>query len=183
MQRLAQVVARGGEEARLRQVGDLKLVGAFLDLAFERGVGALQLRRHAIELFAEHLQLVAGLDGDAMIERAGTDAGGAGGERADRHHHHAGKDQRREQRQREARHQDDGGACDGGIERLIGLAFRNLHEHQPIERARFGIRGQYALAALIERDRSRARCSAARSPAAPPGPARGARGRCCAARD
>ena len=107
MQRLAQVVARGGEEARLRQVGDLQLVGAFLDLAFERRVGALQLRRHVVELFAERLQLVAGLDGDAVIERAGADAGGAGGERPDRHHHHAREKQRREQRQREAGQQDD----------------------------------------------------------------------------
>ena len=79
MQRLAQIVARCGEEARLRQVGDLQLVGAFLDLALERGVGALQLRRHVVELFAERLQLVAGLDGDAVIERARADAGGAGG--------------------------------------------------------------------------------------------------------
>ena len=152
MQRLAQIVARCGEEARLRQVGDLQLVGALLDLAFERRVGALQLRRHVVELFAERLQLVAGLDGDAVVERARADAGGAGGERPDRHHHHAREKQRREQRQREAGQQDDRGTRDRGVERLIGLAFGNLHEHQPIERGRFGIRGQHAFAALIERD-------------------------------
>ena len=80
MQRLAQIVARCREEARLGQVGDLQLVRALLDLALERRVGALQLGRHVVQLFSERLQLVSRLDRDAMIERTGADASGTRGQ-------------------------------------------------------------------------------------------------------
>ena len=80
VQRLAQIVACRREEARLRQVGDLQLVRALLDLAFERRIGALQLGRHVVELFAELLQLVSRLDRDAVIERSGTDASSTRGQ-------------------------------------------------------------------------------------------------------
>ena len=73
----------------LAQVGELQLVGALLDLALQRRVGALQLGRHVVELLAQRLQLVAGLDRDAVIERPRADARGARRQRLDRNRHSA----------------------------------------------------------------------------------------------
>jgi len=51
MQRLAQIVARRRQEARLGEVGELELVGT-LDhtLPSERRIGILQARAHAVEI-------------------------------------------------------------------------------------------------------------------------------------
>jgi hypothetical protein len=76
VQRLAQVVARYGEEARLGQVCELELLGAFIDFALQRRVGTLELRCHVVELLTELLELIAGLDGEAVIERPFPDACG-----------------------------------------------------------------------------------------------------------
>ena len=54
-----------------------QLLGPLLDLAFEVGVGFLELPGHEIELLGERLQLVAGLDIDAALKIAPADAGGA----------------------------------------------------------------------------------------------------------
>src|SRR5581483_401671 len=60
MQRLPQIMARGREKAGFGLVGELELARTFLDLALERRVGLLQLRRHAVESLAERFELVAG---------------------------------------------------------------------------------------------------------------------------
>ena len=78
MQRLAQVVARRSQKARLGEIGELQLLRSLLDLALQRGMGLLQSRRHVVELIAQRLKLVAGLDIDPVIEGAGPDPGCAG---------------------------------------------------------------------------------------------------------
>ena len=62
MQRLTQIVARRSDKARLGLVGGFELAGALFDLAFQAGVGFLQPGGHAVELIAERLELVAGID-------------------------------------------------------------------------------------------------------------------------
>jgi hypothetical protein len=58
VQRLPQIVAGRSQKTRFGQVGMFELTGSFLDPAFERRVRVLQLRRHTIELFTQHLELV-----------------------------------------------------------------------------------------------------------------------------
>ena len=73
MQRLAQIMARSRQEAGLRQVGQLKLVRAFLDLAFQRCIGSLELLCHAVELLPQGLELVARPDKDALVQISPAD--------------------------------------------------------------------------------------------------------------
>src|SRR5205085_8124140 len=89
MQRLAQIMACCSEKARLGEVGELELMRALFDLALERGIGALELGGHMIELIAERLKLVAGVDFDAMIECAGSDLRRTGLQGPNRRHHPA----------------------------------------------------------------------------------------------
>src|SRR5262245_4797818 len=74
MQRLAQVMARSREEARLGEICQLELVCALLDLVLKRSVGSFQLLRHAVELLTQCLQLVARANGDALVKIATTDS-------------------------------------------------------------------------------------------------------------
>src|SRR5579871_2781116 len=80
-------MARSGEKAGFRQVGEFELVGAFLDLALETRIRVLQLFGHAVELVGERLKFIARLDGDALREVAAADAGGAHPHGLDRNHH------------------------------------------------------------------------------------------------
>src|SRR5258708_2750221 len=77
MQRLPQIVARGREETGFCGIGELELTGPLLDLAFERCVGILELRRHAIELLAKRLHFVPGPYADPLVKVAPADARGA----------------------------------------------------------------------------------------------------------
>src|SRR5262245_23878937 len=96
MQWLAQVMARRCEEAGLGQVGQLELVCALLDPALERCIGSLQLRGHAVELLAQHLEFVARSDGNALAQIAGANSRRAFLERFDRTDHPPGKHEPRE---------------------------------------------------------------------------------------
>src|SRR5215475_6513455 len=91
MHRLPQVVTRGCQKARLCEIGELELTGTLLDLALKGGVRLLQLGRHAVELVAERLQLVAGLDRDPLAEIAAADACCAVPQGPYRDHHLAGE--------------------------------------------------------------------------------------------
>src|SRR5262245_26328655 len=96
MQRLAQVMARSREKARLGEVRQLELVRALLDLAFQRSVGSFQLLRHAVELLTERLQLVARSNCDALAEIAAPDPRRTPLERLDGNDHTPRKDQSRQ---------------------------------------------------------------------------------------
>src|SRR5262249_13854905 len=93
MQRLAQIVTRRRKKPGFRQVRKRKLMGAFLDLAFEARIGVLQLFGHAVKLLGERLKLIASSYRDALSEIAAADAGGASADRLDRNHHAARQEQ------------------------------------------------------------------------------------------
>ena len=81
MQRLAQIVARRGEEARLGEVGEFELLGALIDLALERRIGVLKLGGQSIHIdsfFGEIGQRPLAV---APICREHLDRFGIGGER------------------------------------------------------------------------------------------------------
>ncbi len=69
----------------LQRLGEL--AGAQLDLFFQARIGLLQPAGHVVELVSESLQLVAGLDLDALGEVAAADALGARAQRLDRADH------------------------------------------------------------------------------------------------
>ena len=120
-----------------------QLVGANLDLLFQVGIGFLQAAGHVVELIGERLELVAGLDRDALAKVAAADPGRAGAQGLDRHHHSAGEEQAREKRQDETRQQQQARAPDRGVERRVGLADRKVDEQQPSERRDRGVSGEH----------------------------------------
>src|SRR4029078_7588466 len=87
MQGLPQVVTCRCQESGFRLIGKFELHGALLDLALERRVQVLKLCRHAVELIAERLKLVAGIDRYSLREIAATDPGRAVAQHADRNDH------------------------------------------------------------------------------------------------
>ena len=62
MERLTQIVAGRSNEARLGLVGGFELAGALFDFAFQTGVGFLQPGGHGVELIAQRLEFVTGID-------------------------------------------------------------------------------------------------------------------------
>ena len=126
-----------------------------LDLAFEGRVGVLQLGRHAVELVAERLQLVAGLDRDALRQIAAADACRAVAQRTDRNDHPAGEIQARKRSQHECRHEQRSGALDRGVKGRIGLFYRQLDEYEPAQRANPGMRAQNLAILHVADDRRR----------------------------
>src|SRR5215470_15462230 len=110
MQRLAQIVARGSEKARFREICNGKLMGALLDLASKVSIGVLQLFCHGVELVGECFKLVAGSYRNALGEIAAADAGGASAQRLDRHYHAAREEQPGQECQGKAREQQRAGA-------------------------------------------------------------------------
>ena len=109
----------------------MQFLRAFFDLALEVGVGFLQPAGHVVELVGERLDLVAGLDGDALAEVSAAEAGGAGAQRVDRHHHTPGEEHAGGKRQRERAEKDEPGALQRGIERRVGLLHRRFDENEP----------------------------------------------------
>src|SRR5215510_1885224 len=95
-------MARGREKAGLGEVGELKLMGAFLYLAFEARVGVLQLRRHAVELIGERLELVTGSDGNALAQVPAADACRTRSDSLYRNDHAAGQEQTRKECERKS---------------------------------------------------------------------------------
>jgi hypothetical protein len=59
----------------------VQLLGALFDLPLQVGMGLLQAAGHVVELVGKRLDLVAGLDGDALAEVAAAEARGAGTQR------------------------------------------------------------------------------------------------------
>ena len=129
-----------------------QLARPLLDLAFEVGVGFLQLPRHLIEVLGERLQLVAGPDVDAAPQIAPADARGALLQRPDRADQVAREEQARQDGDREAEQQQAGVPEQGGVERREGLGERRLDEHVPVERRDRGVRGQHLAAVEAGRD-------------------------------
>src|ERR1043166_4362192 len=110
MQGLSKIVARRRQETGLGEVGDFKLTRALLDLALERGIRVLEPGCHAVELIPERLQLIAGLDGNALGQIAAADACSAVAQRSYRHNHSTGQEQAGKKCKREPREEQEPGA-------------------------------------------------------------------------
>ncbi len=181
MQRLTQIVAGRGQETGFGEIGGFELPGALLDFAFERGVGFLKPRRHAVELIAERLELVAGLDGNPVREVAAADPRGAILQRADRDDHPAGKREPRQKRQRQRRENQNSGAVCGIVERGVGLINRQFGKDEPSGRRHLGISAQNTPAFDVDTLQRLIRANHSIASSARPAPARIATCRSCAA--
>ena len=62
MERLTQIVTGRSDKTRLCLVGVFELTGALFDFTFQAGVGFLQPGGHGVELIAQCLEFVAGID-------------------------------------------------------------------------------------------------------------------------
>ena len=133
MHRLAEIVARRGEEPRLRLVRPRELLGALRDTGLERRVGLLEPRGHAVELRAERVELVAGADVDAFAELAGADPLRARAERLDRPRHAPREEVACGERAEEAERTEERRAGHPRVYRRERLGRRQLGEHRPTE--------------------------------------------------
>src|SRR6202022_4974115 len=93
MDRLAEIVARSGEEARLCIVGKRQIARALCDARLLSDINLLQSFRHAVELEAKRFKLVTRSHVDALVELALADFPRASLDLADRSHHAAGDQQ------------------------------------------------------------------------------------------
>ena len=128
-----------------------QLGGAVLDPLLQRLVRLLQRPRRPVELVGQRLQLVAGVDRDAMTEIAAADALSAGLHGADRHQHAAREQRGRRTRDQEAERQQGEvaqAAVDHGLEHL---AARQFDEHDPLQRRDLGVGGKDIVAGKIAR--------------------------------
>src|SRR5262249_55642230 len=120
-----------------------QLVRALLDLPFQAGIGFLQLARHGVELVSERLELVPGLDGDALAEVAAAEPRGTCPQRLDRADHAAGEKHPGERGNEKRGQQHEAQTLESCVERRIGLLRRQLDEHQPAKRRYSCISGEY----------------------------------------
>ncbi len=128
-----------------------ELAGAHLHLALEARIGFLQAVRHVVELVGEPLELVAGLDRDALAEVAAADALRAGPQHLDRDDHAAGEEEPGEKGQHQPAEHDEAGPLDRVVERGIGLLDRQLDEDEPAQRRHRRIGAQHLAAVKVLR--------------------------------
>ena len=134
MERLTQIVTGRSNEARLGLIGGFELAGALFDLAFQTGIGFLQPGGHGIELIAERLKFVAGIDRNALPEIAAANTHGAIAQGANRPDHAAGEQQSGENSEHERYQNYDPGTQSGIVQRGISLIDWQLGKHEPSRR-------------------------------------------------
>ncbi len=98
---------------------------------------------------ASALDLIAGLDRDALGQIARADARGAGAQRLDRHHHAAGEKHAGDEGEQGARRAARSRCAGSTIKRRIGFLDRRFDEHEPAERMHRRIGGQHLVAADV----------------------------------
>src|SRR6202012_991130 len=104
---------------------------------------------HIVELIGQRLDLVAGLDLDALCQVAAADACRSGAERLNWHHHSPGEKHAGDESERQRAKQNEAGALDRGIKRCIGLFDWRLHKDNPAERINGRGGGEYPVARNI----------------------------------
>lgn len=109
---------------------------------------------HPVELIAERLQLVAGLDREPQAEVAAADPPRALRQDLDRHGHAPAQKERDQHRTCQQDDQEKSRAPDRRIDRRIGLGERQLDEHQPAQRGDRRIGRQHALTGQILLDQA-----------------------------
>src|SRR5262249_11812374 len=98
-----------------------RCVRALVDFLCEACVGFLQLPRHGVELVGERLELVPGLDGDALAKVAATEACGPCPQRLDGADHAAGEKHPGEHSNEKRGQQHEAQALESRLERPISL--------------------------------------------------------------
>ena len=154
-------IERGGDGAadlfeHLQLVDRLREVArALLDLGLQPVIGFLEPARHAVELAGKLLQLVAGVDVDAMAEIAAAEPPRAGRERRDRDQHPPRQDRAGEHRDQEADADQQRDADELVADRRQRLRGRLFDEHDPAELRHRAGGGQHRIAvgagALLQR--------------------------------
>ena len=154
-------IERGGDRAadfleHLQLVDRLReIAGALLHLGFEARIGLVQLAGHAVELVGEFLQLVLGVDVDAMAEIAGAEPPRAGAQRRDRDQHAARQKRAGEDRDHEPEPDQQRDPHQLVADRRQRLRRRLLEEHGPAEFRHRARRGQHRMAVGIGARRQR----------------------------
>src|SRR5829696_7952773 len=85
-----------------------KLLSPNFHFPFKIGVALLELAGHVIELIRERLELVTGLNRNALLQLALSDALGACTKRLDRNHHPPRQEHTGECRQKQRPEQEEG---------------------------------------------------------------------------
>src|SRR5262245_27710517 len=124
MQRLAQIMACGCKEAGFGHVGQLEFVCALLDPPLERRIGSLELRSHVVELLAQDLEFVAGLDGDTLAQITTPNSRCASLERFNRADHPTRKQEASDDGKPKRGKEQCAGTVDRSINRCVGLRDR-----------------------------------------------------------
>ena len=126
-----------------------EVAGACLDLGFKADIRLLQLARHAVELVGQFLQLVGGMDVDALAEIAGAEPPRAGAQCRDRNQHAARQQRAGEDRDQKPERDQKCYPPQLIADRRQRQRGRLLVEHQPAE-FRNGVGcGQHRLAAGV----------------------------------
>ncbi len=202
--RRADIVADDGEEARFRLGRLLRHVpgllrsalpggglverggerGRALDhLVLEHGTALLQARRHQVELVAELLELVAGVDRDALVELAAPDPQCSFAECPDRRDEPAAQHDAGENRPDQRHHENGERAQDRGVDRRKGFLLRQVDHDAPVEIGHFRHHRQHRPALGIDdRNTGGGRVAAVARPGLRMGRRAAAADRYCAAR-
>src|SRR5258708_3863974 len=143
MQGLPQVVTRNRQKTGFGEVREVELMGPLLDLAFERCIRILELPSHAVELIAQRLQFIAGVNADPLVEIAAADADGTIAQCADRYDHSTREIEAGECRQYESRDEQRAGTSNRAVERCIGLIHGQLDKDQPFEQLDWSMHAQH----------------------------------------
>src|SRR5262245_14813627 len=114
-------MGRDSKKTRPCQIGQLELVRALFDLALECCVRFLQPDRQAVELVAQRLELVTGLDGDALSKITAPDSFRTHSERLDRRNHPARQQNAGQTGERQRGSNEYPRALDRGVDRGVGL--------------------------------------------------------------
>lgn len=104
-----------------------------------------------VELVRKTLELVAGLDRDALGEIAAADPLGTDAQRLDRPDHAAREENPGQHREDRGDEQHERETLQGGVERRVGLLDRQLDEHGPVQRLDRGRCGQHTLSLDVAR--------------------------------
>ena len=118
-------------------------------------IGFLQLAGHPVELVGELLDLVLGVDLDAVVELAGSQPPRAGLQLVDRHHHVPRQQYSGDDGEREAQSQQPADPDQEAVDRRDRLVERLLEQHEQIDARNRGSPDQHLMPAGIFADRGR----------------------------
>ena len=132
-----------------------EIAGAFFHLVLQARIGFLELGGHPVELVGEVLDLVLGVDLDAVVELAGGEPPGAGLQLVDRHHHVSRQEHPGDDGERETQSQQPADPDQEAVDRRDRLVERLLEKHEQIDARDGGGPDENLMPAGILADRGR----------------------------